>query len=65
MEGYHKTKVELPQCSKIARIISRELRRIYINTAAEPGAKIDYLIHPEQSLIIIGPESPLPPGKMQ
>ena len=63
MKDYTRIKVELPQHPQIARIISRDLRRIYINTAADPGAKIDYLMAPGQHFVIIGPSHPLPEGK--
>lgn len=63
MKGYKRLKVELPQCPQIARIIDRDWKRIYINVAADPDAKIDYLMAPGQTVVVIGPEHPLPEGK--
>lgn len=65
MEDYKKIRVELPQCPRIARIISREQKRIYINVVADHDANIDYLIAPQQPFIIIGPGHPLPKGTPQ
>lgn len=63
MKDFSRIKVELPQYPQIARIIGRDQKRIYINTAADPGAKIDYLLAPGQQFVILGPNSPLPKGK--
>lgn len=63
MNGYTKMRVELPQFPRIARIINRDKKRIYINSAADPDAKIDYLMAPGQTIVVIGPEHPLPEGK--
>ena len=63
MKDYTRIKVELPQHPQIARIISRDMRRIYINAAADPDARIDYLLAPGQHFVIIGPGHPLPEGE--
>ena len=65
MNGYAKTRVELPQFPHIARIINRDKKQIYINAAADPDAKIDYLMAPGQTIIVIGPKHPLPEGKSE
>lgn len=63
MKDFKKVKVELPQHPRIARIISRDQKRIYINVVADHDAKIDYLLAPGQSFVVIGPGHPLPEGK--
>ena len=63
MKGYKRVKVELPQYPEIARIISRDQKRIYVNAVADHDAKIDYLLAPGQSFAIIGPGHPLPEGE--
>lgn len=63
MEDYTRVKVELPQHPRIARIISREQKRIYINVVADHDANIDYLLAPGQAFTIIGPDHPLPEGE--
>ena len=63
MKKYEKVKIELPQYPQIKRIISRDQKRIYNNAAADPDARIDYLLAPGQNFIILGPGHPLPDGK--
>jgi hypothetical protein len=63
MKGYERMMVELPQYPQIKRIVSRDQKRIYINAAADPNARIDYLLAPGQHFVIIGPGHPLPEGK--
>lgn len=63
MKGYKRLKVELPQYPRIARVISRDQKRIYINVVADHDANIDYLLAPGQSFTIIGPGHPLPEGE--
>ena len=63
MKDYARIKVELPQYPRIARIISRDQKRIYINVVADCDANIDYLLAPGQPFTIIGPGHPLPEGE--
>ena len=63
MKVYKKVKAELPQHPRIARIISRDQKRIYINVVADHDAKIDYLLAPGQPFTFLGPGHPLPEGK--
>lgn len=65
MKGYKRVKVELPQYPRIARVISRDQKRIYINVVADHDANIDYLLASGQPFTIIGPGHPLPDGKME
>ena len=63
MKGYKKVRVELPEHPRIARVISRDQKRIYVNVVADHDAKIDYLLAPGQPFTIIGPGHPLPEGE--
>lgn len=63
MKDFKKVKVELPQHPRIARVISREQKRIYINVCADYNAKIDYLLAPGQPFTILGPGHQLPDGE--
>ena len=63
MKDYTRIRVELPQYPRISRVISRDQKRIYVNVVADYDAKIDYLLAPGQSFVLIGPGHPLPEGK--
>lgn len=63
MKDYKIMRVELPQHPRIARVISRDQKRIYINVVADHDAKIDYLLAPGQPFSILGPGHPLPEGE--
>ena len=43
LDTYRKIEVFRPNTPQIARFIDREFKVIYVNTAADPGAKIVYL----------------------
>jgi hypothetical protein len=62
VKGYTTMIVELPACPKIARIIWKEQKRLYINAAAEPGANIDYLVNDRQVCLFLSPNGKLPDG---
>ena len=63
MREYTKMKIELPEHPEIARIIWPDKRRIYINAAADPGAKIDYLMAGGQVFLALSPDGKLPDGE--
>ena len=63
MKGYTSMQIELPEHPKIARIIWPEKKRIYINAAADPGAKIDYLMQDGQVCLFLTPGGNLPDGR--
>lgn len=63
MKDYKRMPVELPQYPRIARVISRDQKRIYVNVVADHDAKIDYLLAPGQPFTILGPGHPLPEGE--
>lgn len=63
MKGYSTMNIELPEYPHIARIIWPEQKHIYINTAADPGAKIDYLMKDGQVCLFLVPGSKLPDGQ--
>ena len=62
MKGYTTTIVELPDHPRIARVIWPDKRRIYINAAADSGAKIDYLMKDGQVFLFLSPNGKLPEG---
>lgn len=62
MKGYTTMIVELPDHPRIARVIWPDKRRIYINAAADPGAKIDYLMKDGQVFLFLSPNGKLPEG---
>lgn len=63
MKGYTTMIVELPDHPRIARVIWPDKRRIYINAAADPGAKIDYLMKDGQVFLFLSPNGKLPDGE--
>ena len=63
MKNYTSMQIELPEYPMIARIIWPDRRRIYINAAADPGAKIDYLMQDGQVCLFLGPGGKLPDGR--
>ena len=62
MKDYTSMTIDLPEHPEIARLIWPDQKRIYINAAAEPGANIDYLMHPGQSFLTLSPTGKLPDG---
>lgn len=63
MKGYTTMNIEMPEHPEIARIIWPDQKRIYINAAAEPGAKVDYLMKDGQVCLFLGPGKKLPDGE--
>ena len=62
VKGYATMIVELPDHPRIARVVWPDKRRIYINAAADPGAKIDYLMKDGQVFLFLSPNGKLPEG---
>ena len=62
MKGYTTMTVYLPEHPEYARIIWPDWKHIYINSAAEPGANIDYLMKDGQAFLFLSPNGKLPEG---
>ena len=63
MKDYSTMKIELSEYPHIARIIWPEQKHIYINSAANPDANIDYLMKDGQVCLLLGPGKKLPDGR--